>query len=391
MGILAVNIVSFAMPGDAYINPVAWGQPGRADLTAWAIVQLLFEGRMRGLFALLFGAGVLMIAERSAQPFRRHYARMGVLALFGLTHGYLVWNGDILVHYAILGCLLPLVWDAGAGRLARAGIAVLAIQTLLMSAEFAGAFAFRAAAEAPGAPATLVAGYRALIASFPHPGSAAVAADLAAYRGGWFDAVHYRWAVRGDTPVRLLQYAGGESFGYMLLGMALYRAGALTGGWSRPALRRMIACGYGIGLPVISALTAWAVASRFDPIVLMGNFLAWSIPFRVASVLGHLALILLVADRFGDRRFVTRVAAAGRMAFTNYLATSVVMIALFYGHGAGLYGTVPRAPLYAIVAAMWAAMLLWSPWWLARFHYGPMEWLWRRLAGSIAKDANATQ
>jgi uncharacterized protein len=388
MGILLVNIVSFAMPGDAYINPVAWHGARPADLGEWVLNQLLFDGRMRGLFALLFGAGVLMIAERSQRPVARHYARMAVLALFGLAHGYLVWNGDILLHYAILGCLLPAVWHWSAGRLARIAILVLALQTLLMSAQFGAAFVFRAAALAPDAPANIAAAYRAMIATFPQPDSASIAADLAAYRGDWWDAVRFRTVARGDTPLRLLQFAGGESLGYMLLGMALYRAGALTGGWDTRALRRMAAWGYAAGLPVIAGLTAWAMLSRFDPIVLMGNFLAWSIPFRVATTLAHLAVILLVARRWATHPLVIRVAAAGRMAFTNYLATSIVMTTLFYGYGGALYGRLSRAELYPFVFAMWVAMLTGSRWWLTGHRHGPMEYLWRALSN---RNANATQ
>lgn len=388
MGILLLNIVSFAMPGDAYINPLAWGSGRPVDLAAWAVNQLFFEGRMRGLLALLFGAGVILGAARAEHRLRRHIARMAVLALFGLAHGYLVWNGDILLHYAILGCLLPIAWDWSAGRLARAGIVILGLFTLLMSAEFGAGFLFRAAATAPGASPELAAGYRAMIGAFPQAGSASVAADLAAYRGDWPAIVDYRWTVRGDTPLRLLQFAGGETLGYMLLGMALARAGWLTGGWSDRGLKRAMLWGYGIGLPVMAALTVWAIAARFDPIVLMGNFLAWSIPFRVATALAHLALILWLARRFADRPIVRRIAAVGRMAFTQYLLTSLVMTAIFYGYGLALFGRVGRAELYLFVAGMWAIMLAASPWWLARFGIGPFERLWRLLA---AKVANATQ
>ncbi|PCD02079.1 hypothetical protein COC42_11390 [Sphingomonas spermidinifaciens] len=388
MGILLLNIVSFAMPGDAYINPLAWGSGRPVDLAAWGVNQLLFEGRMRGLLALLFGAGVLLGAARAERRLRWHYARMAVLALFGLGHGYLLWNGDILLHYAILGCLLPVAWDWSAGRLVRAAIVVLTLQTLLLSLQFGAAFVFRAAAEAPGASESLVAGYRAMIASFPQPGSATVAADLAAYRGEWPDILDYHWNVRGDAPLRLLQFAGGETLGYMLLGMGLARSGMLTGQVSGRALGRMMAWGYGIGLPALAGLTAWAAATRFDPIVLMGNFLAWSIPFRVATALAHLALVLWLARRFAASTIVQRIASVGRMAFTNYLATSLVMTTLFYGYGGALFGRIGRAELYFFVAAMWAAMLIASPWWLARYGTGPLERLWRALSGRIA---NATQ
>ncbi len=388
MGILLLNIVSFAMPGDAYINPLAWGSGRPVDLAVWAINQLLFEGRMRGLLALLFGAGVILGAARAEHRLRRHTARMAVLALFGLAHGYLVWNGDILLHYAILGCLLPIAWDWSAGRLARAGIIVLLVFSALLSLQFAGLLGLQAAATAPDAPASLVASYRAMLATFPQPGSAVAAADLAAYRGDWLTITDYRVTVRGSTPLRLLELAGGETLGYMLIGMALARAGMLTGGWSERGLRRMMVWGYGIGLPVIAGLTIWAFASRFDPIVLMGNFLAWSISFRAATALAHLALVLWLARRFANRPIVRRIAAVGRMAFTHYLLTSLVMTTIFYGYGLALFGRVGRAELYLFVAGMWAIMLTVSPWWLARFGIGPLERLWRLLAARIA---NATQ
>ena len=76
----------------------------------------------------------------------------------------------------------------------------------------------------------------------------------------------------------------------------------------------------------------------------------------------------------------SRLAAAGRMAFTNYLATSIVMTTIFYGYGLGLFGSVGRLPLYLFCFGMWAAMLLWSKPWLERYHYGPLEWLWRSLS-----------
>lgn len=388
MGILLLNIVSFAMPGDAYIHPLAWGPARVVDLSVWAFNQMLVEGRMRGMLALLFGAGVAMLAARGDAPIRHHYRRMGVLALFGLAHGYLVWNGDILLHYAILGCLLPIAFDWSAGRLARAAIVVLMLHTLLLSAQFGALLYLEAKATAPGAPANVVVAWRAIAATLPHPGSAIAVADLAAYRGGWLDALAYRTGPRSDTPLRLLQFAGGETLGYMLLGMALARAGALTGGWDARALRRTMAWGYGIGLPGLAVLTGWALASGFDPAVLLGNFLAFAVPFRVATAIGHVALALLIARRFGDSATVARVAAVGRIALSNYLATSLVMTSLFYGYGFALFGRIGRAELLLVVAAMWALMLVWSPWWLRRFGGGPMERLWRSLSG---RPANATQ
>jgi uncharacterized protein len=106
--------------------------------------------------------------------------------------------------------------------------------------------------------------------------------------------------------------------------------------------------------------------------------MAATVPFRPLMVVATAALIILLSRRGGA--LVARIAAAGRTAFTNYLGTSILMTALFYGYGGGLYGSLSRAELWIPVLAMWALMLLWSKPWLDRFDYGPLEWLWRSLS-----------
>lgn len=384
MGILLINIISFSMPEAAYINPQAWGGTGPADLTMWTINQLLFEGRMRGLFALLFGASAMLVMMRAAEaggnPVATHLRRMAVLALFGAAHCYLVWDGDILLHYAILGCVIWLARDWPVKALIRAAIIVLALHTLYWSMQMGGALYFQWVATAPDAAPDVVRQYQAMLRGFPGPDSPAVARDLAVYRGDYAGILEYRTTVRLGTPWSLLKVLGGESLGYMLLGMALMKSGLFTGGWDRARIRRLMVVGYAISLPVLALFTWWAFASGFDPVVLLGTFLGWAIPFRVLSALAHAALAVLLVERFAGSAIVARIAAAGRTAFTNYLASSLVMTTIFYGYGFGLYGHVGRAEVYLFVLAMWAVMLAWSKPWLDRFAYGPFEWLWRSLA-----------
>jgi len=107
MGILAMNIVAFAMPVEAYINPRAYGWHTSADLWSWLISFIFIDGRMRGLFSFLFGASMLLIIERTEgvgdDAARAHFARMAWLLLFGLIHFYFIWFGDILALYAPMG------------------------------------------------------------------------------------------------------------------------------------------------------------------------------------------------------------------------------------------------------------------------------------------------
>lgn len=384
MGILLINIVGFAMPFDGYINPMAWGGSSPADLTVWTVIQLLFEGRMRGLFALLFGVSALLVIERGdaagGNGTEIHVRRMAVLALIGLAHAVLVWEGDILLHYALLGLLIPFLRSMPPFKLVSLAIALLLVTTLLWTVVMGGALYLEHAARAPGASAAVIADAKTMLEGFPVPGSASAVAEAAQMRGGYGAILADRADRAFIAPIEMVYYLGAETLAFMLIGMALWKTGFFTGGWDDGQIKRLMIRCYAASLPVIALFTGWAFVSGFDPVVVMGNFIGWAVPFRVACAVGHLALAVLVVRRFAASRAVSRVAAVGRMALSNYLATSVVMTTIFYGYGFGLFGYVHRAPLYGFVLAMWVAMLIWSQPWLDRFAYGPFEWLWRSLS-----------
>jgi uncharacterized protein len=165
----------------------------------------------------------------------------------------------------------------------------------------------------------------------------------------------------------------------MLLGMALFMTGGLQGRWSRPQYAWLLIGGYGLGVTV-NALEAWAVVrSNYDPVVNTFNWLVSYELGRVPTTLGHIGLVMLIWKSGWFTSAMQRLAAVGRMAFTNYLLQSVIGLLLFTGVGLGLFGELARHELYYVVAGIWLLQLLWSPWWLARYHYGPFEWLWRAL------------
>jgi uncharacterized protein len=133
------------------------------------------------------------------------------------------------------------------------------------------------------------------------------------------------------------------------------------------------------GLILTVPLAAWLWREDF-PLALV--LFAWlgALPFgRLASVIGYAALFVLAARRFGDTALGQRVIACGRMAFSNYIGTSLVMTFIFHGWGLGLFARYDRFELLGFVALGWVLMLAWSKQWLARFRYGPLEWLWRSL------------
>ena len=181
------------------------------------------------------------------------------------------------------------------------------------------------------------------------------------------------WAISG------LEYMGFDTLGFMLLGMAMLKGGFLTGDWQRANYLATARHCFLIGIPPMAALALWACWSGFDSMVTFAVNFAWSFPFRIPLTVGFAALIFTLIAQREPGPFLNRVEAVGRVALSNYLGTSLVMTAIFYGWGLGLFASVPRAQVYAFVPLVWALMLFWSRPWLSRFRHGPAEWLWRSL------------
>jgi len=382
MGILAMNIVGFAMPGAAYLNPMAYGTHGPADLASWVFSFILIDGKMRGLFSFLFGASLLLVVERAEASGRSaaevHYSRMAWLLVLGLVHFYLIWWGDILALYAPVGMIAFLFRRLATHKLATLGILLILGQFALFGF-FAWSIAQQAAAAAaPGASAATLADWAHSQEGIGVYAPARLAEILASYRGSWAGIVAANLAENGTEPLSSLWLFGSETLAYMLLGMAALKSGFLTGAWSDRTYVRVAALGFGIGIPAY-ALFAWLILrDHFGIPTLVAFSVAAPVLTRPPMIVATAALVILLTRTEGA--LTGRIAAAGRAAFSNYLGTSILMTGLFYGWGLGLFGRLSRVELWIPVVAMWAVMLLWSKPWLDRFHYGPFEWLWRSLA-----------
>jgi uncharacterized protein len=325
---------------------------------------------MRGLFSMMFGASTMLVIESAVasarSPAGTHYMRMLTLMMFGLVHFYLIWWGDILFLYSMTGMLLFMFRNLSVKALRRWAIGFLTFSFLLFGF---GMSALR-----------LMGGdeYRKFIASFA-PGWRESVRDLAIYQGDYLGILNYRMVTKAWEPLSAIMYIP-ETLGLMLIGMALYKSGLFSGSWDAARLARWRNRGLAFGLIGNIGLLAWQFASGFDAWVVLTSTLVWSLPFDIAMSIGYAAAFMGLAQRFAGAPLILRVAATGRAAFSNYLGTSILMTTIFYGYGLGLYGHVPRAALYLFVAGAWVLMLLWSKPWLDRFHYGPLEWLWRCMA-----------
>lgn len=386
MGILALNIVGFAMPEAAYINPRAYGTESAADLAAWAFNFVFLDGRFRGLFSVLFGASMLLVIDRAMvsgqSPARVHYARMAWLLVFGLLHFYLIWFGDILALYALVGLVAFLFRHQRPRALLWWAAGLLIVQMLMFAAGAASFFVVQAAASAPDASAEAVRAWGEMqrgLAPY-EPQRLREALDL--HLGSFINLARHQLTEQTFDPFASVLFFGLETLGLFLLGMAGYRSGFLTGAWPDAVYRRCALWGFVVGIPLYALLAWWILASDFDVPTLFAGF-ALTVPIRVVMIAAVAALIILLTRRGGA--IVERIAAAGRAAFTNYLGTSILMTFVFNGWGLGLYGSLSRAQLWIPVLLTWAIILAWSKPWLDRFAYGPFEWLWRSLArGEVA-------
>jgi uncharacterized protein len=313
-----MNIVAFAMPFQAYFNPMAYGTEGPVDLASWAFNFVLIDGKMRGLFSFLFGASTLLVIEKAEaaglSAARIHYARMFWLLVFGLIHFYFIWFGDILAHYALIGLLAFFFRRLAVRALLIWGAALVVAQCLMMAGLTFGAFTLSAAAAAPNADPEAVRQWTEMSHMFSAPGPAVISEKLAHFLGPWSEQVHGRLVERGAEPFTSTFFFGWETLAYMLFGMAALKSGFFRGQWAKARYWRVVAIGLAIAIPAY-VLMAWLLfRDGFRAELVIAVFSA-STPFRPILIFAYAALIVLAARNGGW--LARRIAAAGRAAFTN--------------------------------------------------------------------------
>ena len=370
LGILVVNIQSFAMIEAAYLIPTTYGDFSGANFWVWAFTHVLADQKMMTIFSMLFGAGIVLMTgnrERAGRPpAAAHYRRMAALLLFGLIHAYGLWYGDILFTYAVCGMLAYPLRRLRPAWLLPIGVALLAVGS---GVSLLSGWSVRFW------PPEMVAEFNA--SSMPPP--QAVADELATYRGGWLRQMDHRLPSALTFQAFILPVWGvWRVLGLMLVGMALFKAGVFSA--ARPVRFYVsLACaGFLVGIPVVVYGAYRNFAEDWRPLYAYFVGMEFNYWASVAVALGWVALVMLLC-KAGPRAAAATgpLAAVGRMALTNYLLQTVICTTIFYGHGLGLFGRVQRVGQLAIVVAVWALQLILSPVYLRYFRMGPAEWLWR--------------
>jgi uncharacterized protein len=364
LGILLMNIGSFAMPDIAYVNPRAWGEMGGLNGLVQQLTQVFASGKFISIFALLFGAGIAL-QTRHGLRLATHLRRMAALFVIGLAHAYLLWHGDILVTYALLGVCVFGLRRMRPRALVGFAATLYALGLLLNSVEAVGVML-----EPPGV--------RDSIRQQFAPPPEGLQREIAVFRGTWLEQMPLRAtrAFESETTV-LVIYSVPYVGGLMLLGMAVVKAGVLERELAGRRWVGIAVAGCGVGWTIeLIALGLDRLTAR-DPLF---TVLVWSLLNRLAmppTAIGYAAIVFGAVASAKARRWLWPLAAVGRTALTCYLLETVLCTTLFYGHGLGWFGRVERVQQLGVVIVIWIGLLVIAPLWLRAFKQGPMEWLWR--------------
>ena len=356
LGILILNISAFGLPKAAYLNPAWYGNITLSDAWTWAVLDLFAQVKFLTLFALLFGAGLQMLLPRGKRWIQ---SRLTLLVLLGFIHGLLLWDGDILLAYGLIGLICwRLIRDAPSVKsLFNTGVLLylVGIGVLLLLGVISGGETSRA--WTPDASALLYEKFWKI--------------------NGGMEAVSNRVDMLSNSLLALGAQYGWQLAGMMLLGAALMRSGWLKGQYSLSHYRRtgalLVIIGMAINLPAIVAQWHLEWAYRWCAFLLQAPR-ELSAPFQT---IGYAALMFGFWPQLNRFKFVIAIACVGRMALTNYLLQTLICTTLFYQFG--LFMKFDRLELLCFVIPVWAINLLFSVIWLRFYRQGPVEWLWRQL------------
>lgn len=395
-GILLMNISAFGLVWQAYGNPFAAGGSTGLNLRLFEIMNVGFEGTMRGIFSMLFGAGIVLMTERMENAgaglttAEIHFRRMSWLLLFGVIHWtLLLWTGEILFAYSLCGFFLFALRKLGARLQFGLGIAALLMAAVVLNQDYHDTVALSeqasaaeavvaGGAEPTGEEQMAVDSWQEKLGEFV-PSEESNAMFEGWHSGSYWNAVtgqlsfsyEFQWV---QAPFWLVF----DMIPFMLIGMALLKWGVLSAGRSAGFYGGMMLVGYGVGIPLGIYELGILTAGDYGPVAAAeaGRTYQFS---RLAMVVGHLGCVLAVVKLGLAKWLQSGLAAAGQMALTNYLGQTLICTYLFYAFGFGLYGQLERYELYMLVATIALVQIVFSVIWLRSFRFGPVEWVWRSL------------
>jgi uncharacterized protein len=375
LGIFQINIIYFALPHELYNLPTLKGTHDLYNALSWFFTTLLVDGSMYGLFSLLFGASAALMLERlsfdpaanpAAEPaalqlIDHYYRRMLWLILFGLLHAYLLLSPmEILYAYGVLGLFLFPLRNLSAAALSGFGLFLL----------FFGVVDFVVISDAE---ASIPLESRPIILSSILSGHIMLEADyLPIFLENFAQSLSWQ-------SVNFIEDQVFDAGGMMLLGMAAYKLGIVTGARSVRFYLLLSLAGYLAAMLLRWPSSILLYESGFDPSVFNELPTGVMLIGRIFLVFGHLGLLLTVYRLRLLRTLCYALQQTGRMALTHYILQTLFSVYLFYGFALALYGRFERYELLLIALLFSLLQMAMSIAWLHHFYYGPLEWVWRSL------------
>lgn len=400
LGILLMNIPGFGLPAPAcYGDLGVMNEVGTVNQDTWFVIDWIFEGSQRALFSMLFGAGIILFINRQEKrmaalwPSDYFFRRQLWLLVFGLINAYvLLWFWDILFAYACCGMLLFAFRRLSSGALLVAAFICLLLMTLRENADFyrekAAIHKGELVAKLDTTKTKLTPAQKEQLDEMTELREKAslesrkktMANSLRKVRGDY--AEFYKYQSERSLRIQTVFFFTNiwDLLLFMFLGMAFYKNGVLTGLASPRWYWLMTIIGLGIGLVLSWYRLQPMVYHQFNTFDYTKNvqfeFYELSRTIRSIGIFG-LIMLLFKSGRFNW--LIALMRPVGQMAFTNYLAQSLLVGLFFYGVGLGYFGKLERYQLYYVVAATWFIQIVWSHIWLRYFRFGPLEWAWRSL------------
>jgi uncharacterized protein len=394
-GILLMNIIIFGLY-KAYFDPTNNGGATGYNLTVWWMNTLFFEGTMRGMFSMLFGAGVLLFTSRKSESMEGtvvtdlFFRRLLWMLLLGVIHCYLLlWGGEILYSYAIVGMFAFSFRHLKPKNLLIGATIILLIATAFWVKDY---FKYKDAFEKVTVANTKKINGQTLskedstsiekwngFVKEEKVTPEQLKQEMDARSKGYWSVVMHKLPVNQYMETAFLYFINfWDTLAMMLWGMAFFKLGILKGNRSNRFYWLMAFIGYGIGVTTNYFEGSHIVSSNFSILSINKTYMTYHLG-RIPTACGHIAVIMLFVKSGFLPLLQKALAAVGQMAFTNYITQSIICNFIFLGYGFSMYGKLQRYELYYIVFSIWVFQLIVSPIWLKYFRFGPLEWLWRSL------------
>ncbi|MFK2825837.1 DUF418 domain-containing protein [Bacillus sp. B190/17] len=365
LGIFIVNMISFHSPY-LYYDPYEWWK-GAEDAWHYRWIDLFIQGSFYPLFAMMFGFGAAMQREHAIESGRSYTAagirRFAFLLLIGVIHAFFIWPGDILINYAVFGCLLLLFL-----RLSGKILIIIGSLLLFLPNVFLSILLVLMAAVDP-------------TSALHWTDIGGIESSIAAYSSGTFTEITKQraadWLLTNGPAAFWMQLIA--IFPHFLIGAGAQKLQVFKRGQERPA----------VAFGVFISFFVTGIILKAMPHVLEPNLAYVYIQDSVGGPLlavSYAALVIWTSSLRGAGKFLKPFAAAGRMSLTNYLLQSIIGTLLFYHYGFDLYGQIKLSTGVWIAVAIFAGQVIFSELWLSKCKRGPVEALWRKVTYGFQKE-----